>query len=118
MEEKSCIDIKGLGAKLKQKRISLGFTQEKVAEKLNMNESFYSRIENGSRSLSLQTLLDIANFYDLSLDWLLLDCTSSSMDSKLLVEIDAVFRDKSPSETAFLLNLLHVHSENIRRLHP
>ena len=117
MKEKSCIDLKGLGAKLKQKRISLGLTQEKVAEALSLNESFYSRIENGTRSLSLQTLLDIANFYDLSLDWLLLDCTSN-IDNKLLVEIDAVFRDKNPSETAFLLNLLQVHSENIGRLHP
>ena len=111
------IDYKALGAKLRQKRLLLDLTQENVAEKLDLSESFYSRIERGDRVLSVETLVKVACFFDISLDYLLLDSTQSSADDKLLLEIDAIFRDKDPSQTTFLLNLLKVQSENIERLH-
>ena len=118
MGEQSIVDYKALGAKLKQKRLSLDLTQEKVAEKLDLSESFYSRIERGDRVLSVDTLVKLACFFDVSLDYLLLDSTQGRVADKLLVEIDVIFRDKSPSQTNFLLNLLKVQSENIERLSP
>jgi len=59
----------------------------------------------------VETLVKIANFFDLSLDYLLLDSTHNSSDDKLLIEIENIFRDKNPSQTAFLLNLLKVQAE-------
>ena len=118
MDEQSNVDYKALGAKLRQKRLSLNLTQEKVAEKLDLSESFYSRIERGDRVLSVETLLKAACFFNISLDYLLLDSTHGGVDDKLLVEIESIFRDKSPSQTTFLLNLLKVQSENVERLHP
>lgn len=111
------IDYKALGLKMKQKRQQLELTQEKVAEKLDLSESFYSRIERGDRVLSVESLLKIASFYDVSLDWLMLESYSGG-DDKLLVEIDAIFRDKTPADTSLLLNLLKVQAENIERLRP
>ena len=118
MDEQSNVDYKALGAKLKQKRLSLDLTQEKVAEKLDLSESFYSRIERGDRVLSVETLVKVARFFNVSLDYLLMDSTQGGLEEKLSVEIDVIFRDKSPSQTIFLLNLLKVQSENIERLHP
>ena len=117
MDERPKIDYKALGAKLKQKRLYFDLTQEKVAEKLDLSESFYSRVERGDRVLSVETLVKVACFFDVSLDYLIMDSTPSGADDKLSVEIDAIFRDKSPSQAIFLLNLLKVHSENIDRLH-
>ena len=117
MDVQSNIDYKALGAKLKQRRLFLDLTQEKVADKLGLSESFYSRIERGSRVLSLETLVKVACFFDVSLDYLLLDSTQGGVNDRLLVEIDAIFRDKNPSQTTFLLDLLKIHSENIGRLH-
>ena len=114
MDEQTIIDYEGIGAKFKHKRLQLGLTQEKVAEKLNIEESYYSRIERGHRALSLENLVKLAEFYDLSIDWLL-DNTRDS-DSKLLADFEAVFRDKSPSESALLLNLLKIHAENVGRI--
>ena len=118
MDKQSNVDYKALGAKLRQKRLSLGLTQEKVAEKLDLSESFYSRIERGDRVLSVETLVKVACFFDVSLDYLLSDSTQGGVEDKLLVEFDVIFRDKSPSQTIFLLNLLKVQSENIGRLLP
>ena len=118
MDELSNVDYKALGAKIKEKRKLFSLTQENVAEKLDLSESFYSRVERGDRILSVETLVKIANFYDLSLDYLLLDSMQSDDDDKLSSEIDNIFRDKSPSQAAFLLNLLKIYAENIDRLHP
>jgi len=117
MDAEFNVNYKALGVKLKQKRLLLDLTQEKVAEKLGLSESFYSRIERGDRVLSVETLVKVACFFDLSLDYLLLDSTQSGADNKLSVEIDAIFRDKTPSQTTFLLSLLKIQSENIERLH-
>ena len=116
MGKELIINYAALGAKIKEKRLQLGLTQEKVSEKLDLSDSFYSRAERGERILSVETLVKIANFYDLSLDYLLLDSTHNSSDDKLLIEIENIFRDKSPSQTAFLLNLLKVQAENIERI--
>jgi transcriptional regulator with XRE-family HTH domain len=119
MDELSNVDrYIAFGSKIKQKRLSLGLTQEKVAESLNISVSFYSRIERGERVLSVDALIDIANFYSLSLDWLLLDAIQGSADEKFLKEIDNVFRDKSQPQATFLLNLLKVNAESIERLLP
>ena len=118
MGELSNVDYKALGAKIKEKRKLYGVTQEKVAEKLDISESFYGRVERGDRILSVETLVKIAGFFDLSLDFLLLDSVQRDDDDKLLSEIDNIFRDKSQSEAAFLLNLLKIYAENIDRLQP
>ena len=116
MGEQSNVDYKALGAKIKKKRKFFDLTQEKVAEKLDISESFYSRVERGERILSVETLVKIAVFYDISLDYLLLDSVKRDDDDKLSSEIDNIFRDKSQSQVAFLLNLLKIYAENIDRL--
>jgi transcriptional regulator with XRE-family HTH domain len=45
--------------KLKQQRKSLGFTQEEVAEKAGIGRTYYTEIENGNRSCSLNVWLKI-----------------------------------------------------------
>ena len=112
------VDFKAMGDKLRQKRLQLGLTQGQAAEKLGLSESYYSRIECGSRTLGIESLVMMANFYGLSLDYLLMDSTSASDNSKLSTEIDNIFRDKSPTQAALLLNLLKLHSEGIAKLAP
>ena len=112
------VDYRALGAKIKQKRLGLGMTQERVSEKLDLSESFYSRIERGERVLSVETLIKIANFYSLSLDYLLLDSTHTNIDEKLQTELDSIFGDLNPPQANLLLNLLRVHAENIDKLFP
>lgn len=45
---------------LKEVRVKLGLTQQMLAEKLNMSESYYCRIERGSVIPGLKTGIDIA----------------------------------------------------------
>jgi transcriptional regulator with XRE-family HTH domain len=118
MSEKFLVDYVALGEKLRQKRNILGLSQDAVSEKLGLSESFYGHIERGSKVLSVESLIKIARYYDMSLDFLLMDSSNSGNDKKLQAELDNIFRDKPPSQTDYLLNILKVLSANIEGLRP
>ena len=58
---------KTIGAKLKAKRKSKGFTQNYVAEAINMDEKQLSRLEAGKHYPTLKTLLSLINILDMNL---------------------------------------------------
>ena len=60
------------GKRIQQLRKASGLTQEQVAEKLNISVVHLAKIENGKRGCSLDILIDIAAFFDASLDYLVL----------------------------------------------
>ena len=53
------IDFEKIGKKLRETRISKGFTQEYIAEKADVNTSHISNIENNRVKISLQTLVNL-----------------------------------------------------------
>ncbi len=60
--------IMNLGNQLKKLRKSYNLTQEQLAEKLNISRVNYTRYENGKVRPDYETLIAIADFYDISLD--------------------------------------------------
>ena len=54
--------------KLKLLRKAEGLTQEKLAEKLKIGRVNYTRYENGSVRPDYETLIKIADYYNISLD--------------------------------------------------
>ena len=109
------VDYQALGAKIRQKRQELGWTQEWVSEKLDLSISFYSRIERGERVLSVETLMKIANFYNLSLDYLLRDTTHSNI-ANIQTDLDDIFSGVNPLQKPLLLSLLKIHAENVDKI--
>jgi len=57
-----------IGKKLKELRICENLTQEQLAEKLNISRVNYTRYETDAAKPDYETLLNIANFYNISLD--------------------------------------------------
>ena len=57
-----------LGRKIKQYRVLRGFTQEELAEKLNISQRTLSGIECGTNFLSSNTLEKILEIFDISLE--------------------------------------------------
>ena len=57
-----------LGKKLKELRKSERLTQQQVAEKIGIPRVNYTRYETNAVRPDYETLLKIANFYDVSLD--------------------------------------------------
>jgi len=56
--------------RIKQKRQEKGYSQEKMAELLNISYSNYSKIENAIVTPTLERLIDISQILEVSLDYL------------------------------------------------
>lgn len=57
--------------RLKELRKSRGISQLKLAIDLNMNQNSISRYENGDREADYATLVRFADYFDVSVDYLL-----------------------------------------------
>ena len=57
--------------RLKELRESRGFTQLKVAMDLHMNQNSVSRYESGEREAGYALLILFADYYDVSVDYIL-----------------------------------------------
>ena len=57
--------------RLKELREARGISQLMLAMELNMNQNSISRYETGEREADYATLISIANYFDVSVDYLL-----------------------------------------------
>ena len=98
-------DIKRSGERIRQFRIQSGYTQEKLAGELNIDRSLLSHIEAGKRGCSVNLLVQLSDFFHVSLDLLVLgrdqtvplnarDCDLLKTDiAELIRQLDA-FKSK------------------------
>ena len=57
--------------RLKELRSERGLTQDKVAKSIDMPVRTYQRLERDGAKTHYDTLIKIADFYDVSVDWLM-----------------------------------------------
>lgn len=57
-----------LGEKLKELRKSFNLTQAELAERIDVSRVNYTRYENGKIRPDYETLIKLADFYNVSLD--------------------------------------------------
>lgn len=57
-----------IGKKLKELRLGEGLTQQKLAEILQISRVNYTRYETNAVRPDYETLIKLADFYDVSLD--------------------------------------------------
>jgi transcriptional regulator with XRE-family HTH domain len=114
---KKRVDYPALGEKIRQKRLNKGLSQEALSGAVDLSQSFYGHIERGDRKLSVESLVKIADYLDLSMDFLLLESKSPrGGDESLQCELNNIFRDKSQTQKDYLLNILKVLSDSIEKL--
>lgn len=72
-------DMKQSGERIRQLRIKNGFTQEKTANALNIDQSYYGRIETGKRGCPVDIFIQLSDLFGVSLDYLILGRSGSSL---------------------------------------
>lgn len=65
------LDFEIIGKRLREIRLSKGFTQEYVANKVDVNTSHISNIENNRVKVSLSALVNICNALETTVDYVL-----------------------------------------------
>lgn len=62
---------KEVGNRLRMLRKHRGYSREKIAECIGRSPKYYADIERGTCGMSLETLIGLADFYHVSLDYLI-----------------------------------------------
>lgn len=65
-------NTKEIGVRIQKLRQEKHLTQEQLAEQLHISENHMGRLEAGMRGCSIDLLIDLAAFFDVSTDYLIL----------------------------------------------
>lgn len=99
------MDYDALGNRLRQERHKMHWTQEKLAEKIEVSDAYIGQIERGERSLSLETLVKLANQLGVTVDYLLHDSIQIN-DDQFMNQIHQIMVERSPKEKQLVLDLI------------
>ena len=91
MEE---ISFEHISHRLRELRIARGLTQEYIANKLDINPSHISNIENNRVKVSLTTLVNMCNILDTTVDYVLSDSYNDTESLKELSNCDNEKKEK------------------------
>ena len=72
--------LKVIGSRIQQARNEKGYTQEYVAEKIDKSIDILRSIENGRSVGSVETLLNICNVLEITLDYIFIDLLDKKVD--------------------------------------
>lgn len=72
-----------LPQKLRLLRNKLQLRQEDIARQLHMERTTYCNYENGTRTPSLETLVDLADFFQVPIDYLIRENNEQDLDCSL-----------------------------------
>lgn len=109
------LDFKAIGKRIKIARIRTNFTQEIVADKIGVTPQHVSNIETGNSSVSLTTLIAIANLLKVSVDELLCDTILKSKPV-FLKEADEILSDCNDYEVRVLVDILKAAKYSMRNV--
>ena len=109
------LDFKAIGKRIKIARIRTNLTQETVADKIGVTPQHVSNIETGNSSVSLTTLVAIANLLNVSVDELLCDTVLKSKPV-FIKEADEIFSDCNEYEVRVLVDVLKATKSSKRNV--
>ena len=77
------MDYMRLGQRVREERQKLNLTQSRLAEDIDISDTYVGQIERGERSLTLDTLVKLVNRLGVSIDYLLKDSVVATDDDIL-----------------------------------
>lgn len=98
-----------LGARLKEIRKARGFTQEALAEKVDLTPQYLSRLEAGHQSPSVKTVAKLAEALNVEL-WELFDLGHQGSVKEVRVRLRKLIQESSEEKLRLGLKLLHALS--------
>lgn len=87
------IDYKAMGQRIRTKRMEMGLTQEKLAEKVEISPSHIGEIERGTSICSLAVIVNIAAVLGLNLDTLIKGINDENASNAFSEILDSLSKD-------------------------
>ncbi len=99
------MDYTKLGNRIREERLRLNLTQEKLAESVSITSAYLGQIERGERGVKLDKLVAIARVLGVTVDFLLKDYISSP-DDNYINQIHQLFHNRTNSEKELAVNMI------------
>jgi len=105
------MDYKALGKRIREERLKLNLTQEKLAEAVDLSTAYVGQIERGDRNLTLDSLVLIANRLGVTVDYMLSDSVSpeQSASSNVVLQLLTKRSEDEKMLAANMLKLMFTH---------
>ena len=65
------IDLNGIGKRIQNRRKQQGYTQEQLAEMMNVSIQMVSNLERGNKAIRIENLINLSQILDISTDYIL-----------------------------------------------
>ena len=88
------MDFKEIGKRIKEKRIELKLTQEQLAEKTGLTDTYIGAIERATSKCSIETLVKISQTLDINMDYMLFGTTTKNVDNRFSEILKSLPKDK------------------------
>ncbi len=102
------------GEKLKKYRLKKHLSQMELAEKMDLQSSSISHLENGTHSPSLETLLRLSLVLNVGIDEMLYDSLPAVKEHHLDKDMKELFAGCTPEEKELLLRILQTVKQTLR----
>ena len=64
-------DLSGIGKRIQNRRKQQGYTQEQLAEMMNVSIQMVSNLERGNKAIRIDNLINLSQILDISTDYIL-----------------------------------------------
>lgn len=104
-----------LGIKVKDLRNNINKTQEQVAKSLGISRAAYSHIENDRNEPDNNTLKKIADYYEVTIDYLLGRTNDKHEEVLAAAHLDKDLKDMSPEQRQAVYDFIEFQKKRIDR---
>lgn len=112
-KERSKMDYKKIGKRIRNLRQQQGYTQEALAEEVDLSAPFISHIERASKKASLETISRIAASLSVTVDYLLTG-TQSLDAAAFLPEVEMLLKDCLHHEKQIIVDVAEATKKSLR----
>lgn len=103
------LDYNIIGERLKEARVNKKYTQENLAEKLDVSVAFLSKIERGKSHINLKRLSQLCDILGVSEGYILNG--ASNTQEYLSLEFNSILENVSPQKQKLIYKIAKVIAE-------
>lgn len=105
------LDYNIIGERLKEARVNKKYTQENLAEKLDVSVAFLSKIERGKSHINLKRLSQLCDILGVSEGYILNGASNTSQEEYLSLEFNSILENVSPQKQKLIYKIAKVIAE-------
>lgn len=105
------LDYNIIGSRIRQARLAKNYTQEDLAEKIDISVAFLSRVERGDSHLNLKRLNQICGLLDVT-EAYVLNGASNNSENYLDKEFSELLKNCSPEKQKLIYNVAKTIAES------